>query len=215
MTSQQTAIEHLQVIRSLLEKAQIYRAISAPAALFGGVTALAAMALANQASGKPMTEVTFLVVWLGILAATTGLNFFLLYRDASHRGQPFFSIGMRTALRSFYPPMLAGGVLGIGLVVRDGNFQLGALIWIISYGLALLSTAHFSPRSLVRLGRAFLLTGLLLACLYFTGGLILGMNASAVAEASCYLGLTFGLLHVAYAMAVFIRRAPAVELPAA
>ncbi|MFL2480182.1 MAG: hypothetical protein ACJ0K4_11600 [Verrucomicrobiales bacterium] len=34
------AVEHLKVIRGMMEKATIYRAISAPAAIFGGLLAM-------------------------------------------------------------------------------------------------------------------------------------------------------------------------------
>ena len=40
MTDQELAADHLKIIRSLMERATVYRAISAPAALFGGIIAL-------------------------------------------------------------------------------------------------------------------------------------------------------------------------------
>lgn len=217
MTTQQTALEHLRVIRSLLEKSQVYRAISAPAALCGGVLALIAAAMTADVFHLPlngkMAPRTFLALWLAILAVTTLLNFYLLHREATNRAQPFFSEGMRMALRSFLPPMLVGGVLGVGLIWFKDDVKLASLVWILCYALALLSTSHFSPRSLVRLGWAFLVVGVALTLVFFTKG-GLGMAQNAATTASIFLGLTFGLLHIAYAVAVFVRK-PAAAIPEA
>lgn len=214
MTTQQTALEHLRVIRSLLEKSQVYRAVSAPAALCGGILSLGASLLTINPSRLPLNgrlePRTFLFVWLVILGITTALNLFLLQREAAGRSQPFFSEGMRTALRALLPPMLVGGVLGSGLIWFRDDVKLGSLVWILCYGLALLSTAHFSPRSLVRLGWAFLLSGIALTMVYFTQG-GLGMAENSATPASIFLGLTFGVLHIAYAVAVFVRK-PAAQL---
>lgn len=207
MTTQQTALEHLRVIRSLLEKSQVYRAVSAPAALCGGVLALAASFTAFDAT--PVSTDPFLAKWLTILGITTALNFFLLHREAVSRSQPFFSEGMRMALRAFLPPMLVGGVLGVCLICFRGDVNTGSLVWILCYALALLSTAHFSPRSLVRLGWAFLIVGVTLTIWHFSQTPVTGQNHSAL-----FLGSTFGLLHIAYAVAVFVRK-PATSTPAA
>lgn len=211
MSSQQDALENLRVIRSLMEKAHIYRAISAPAALVGGVLATAASGLViTLSSGKDgIMPDEFLVMWLGILAVTSVLNVLLLSRDARRRGQPFLSDGMRMAMRAILPPMLVGGVLGIGLVVYLHNLTMAALIWILCYGLALLATASFSPRSLLRLGWAFVISGLALFLVWAANGDI-RMLPTDEGPASFAMGATFGLLHIVYAIAVFVSKKPEV-----
>ena len=214
MTSQQTAIEHLRVIRSLLEKSQTYRSISAPAALFGGtlalLAALASLRISHGVITSKLTPDGLLVCWLSILVITTALNFFLLHREASGRAQPFVSEGMRTALRAFLPPMLVGGVLGICLIALRGDTSLAALVWVLCYGLALLSTSHFSPRSLLRLGWGFLVVGLSFTLWHLSQPIQITAEEQT-ALASLYLGATFGALHIAYAVAVFTRRPPTLE----
>lgn len=140
------------------------------------------------------------------------LNFFLLYRDAAQRGQSFVSDGMHTALRAFVPPMLVGGVVGICAIVFRADAPLAALIWILCYGLALLSTAHFSPRSLLRLGWAFLGLGLALTLWHFSQAEN-PLASHRTALASLYLGATFGALHIAYAVAVFLRKPAPLDPP--
>lgn len=214
MTPTDSALENLRIIRSLMEKAHIYRAVSAPAALTGGLLALvaggwpAAHALKSRSPGSVMCEECFLQMWLAILAVATVLNVILLAREARRRGQPFVSPGMRMALRAFAPAMLVGGVVGIGLIVLMHQLVMAVLLWVLCYGLALLSTASFSPRSLVRLGWAFVLAGLALFVAWAANGDI-RLLPSDEAPASAIMALTFGLLHVIYALAVFLSRKPA------
>ncbi len=217
MTTTEAALENLRIIRSLMEKAHIYRAVSAPAALAGGVMALAASAWpvrhALVTNGEGLwSDTAFLAVWLGILLVASVLNVVLLRQEAAHRGQPFISKDMRMAVRALAPPLLVGGCVGMGLIIFLHNLTLAAVIWILCYGLALLATASFSPRSLTRLGWAFVVAGLLLFFAWAANTDML-MLSSDVGPASLAMGLTFGLLHVAYALGVFLGRKPLEVLP--
>src|SRR4051812_7419567 len=162
------AEDHLRIIRSLMEKATIYRAISAHAALIGGVLACVAGGLlagsndpfVKGLAGSRMHAVNaqvfgFQMKWFVVLVLSGAANFYFLYRDAERRGDAFISPGMRMALRAMTPALLCGAV-ATSLWPLSGLPQM----WILFYGLALLSTAHFAPRSLTGLGWAFLLTGL-------------------------------------------------------
>jgi hypothetical protein len=210
MSTQQAALENLRVIRSLMEKAHIYRAISAPAALVGGVLSLmTAMLGAFLGLGKDgdLTHDEFLFLWMGVLVFTSALNVWLLCHEAKRRGHPVVSEGMRMALRALLPPLAAGGVLGIGLIIYLQNLTLAALIWIVCYGLALLGTASFSPRSLIRLGWMFLVSGLILFWIWASNGDV-RLLPSDEAPASFAMGLTFGLLHIVYGIAVIFSKKP-------
>jgi hypothetical protein len=210
MSQTQAAIEHLRVIRSLMEKAHIYRAVSAPAALLGGVLALGAtlwpVVHAGQTHGDAaFSNATFLIIWHGILAACTVLNVMLLAREARRRDQAFVSEGMKMALRAVSPPLIVGGVLAGGLVIWLQNLTLAALIWVLCYGLALLATASFSPKSLTRLGWAFVIAGLVLFLVWAANGEVRDLRTD-LGPASLVMALTFGLLHIVYAIAVFVSR---------
>ena len=210
MSQTQAAIEHLRVIRSLMEKAHIYRAVSAPAALLGGVLALGAtlwpVVHAAQTHGDAaFSNASFLIIWHGILAACTVLNVALLAREAARRGQSLVSDGMKMALRAVSPPLIVGGVLAGGLVIWLQNLTLAALIWVLCYGLALLATASFSPKSITRLGWAFVIAGLVLFLVWAANGEVRDLRTD-LGPASLVMGLTFGLLHVVYAIAVFVSR---------
>lgn len=209
MTSQQTALEHLQVIRSLMEKAHIYRAISAPAALVGGLLATALSGwtiwtVAISESTRVSAEL-FLGLWIALLILCSVINVALLGREATRRDQPLVSSDMKLALRTLAPALGAGGIMGICFAFYWQNQTLAAMSWIICYALALLSTHSFSPRSIKRLGRAFLLLGLILFVVWSAYPYARLYPYDEAVAAVC-LGLTFGLLHILYAIAVLLRK---------
>lgn len=200
-----TALEHLRIIRTLMERANIYRAVSATAALTGGLLAMAVAYYGVQGEGKRAEEHLgargFLLLWLSVLMVSGLANLVLLMREAGGKGQPFLSDGLRMALRAIVPPLLTGGVFGICLIWFESRVELATLIWIVCYGLALQGTVSFAPKSIIHLARAFLVTGQVLTVIWFWRGAFLFTNP--VVEASALMGLTFGLFHVVYAVAVF------------
>lgn len=227
MIDRSEAEEHLRVIRSLMEKATIYRAISAEAALVGGLLAVgAAFAFGVpwsycEAASFPTTppnEWLFFALWGAVLALATTANLFFLYRAAKKRQEPFCSSGMRMAITSLLPSFVAAGW---GTFMANAGFWIVyvAPIWMTCYGLALLATKPFAPRSLVWLGWSFLLAGLWafpLALQIAWGALyfvppghdpIVWKEWNSVYVAQGLLGMTFGLFHLIYAACTWPRRA--------
>jgi hypothetical protein len=225
------AEEHLRIIRSLMERATFYRAISTQAALIGGLLAgVAGILLSGRrdvfisslsgAAQAPNAELFgFQLKWLVVLLLSGGANFYFLYRHAERRHEAFVSPGMRMALRAMTPALLCGAVFS-SFCTLEGLPQ----AWMHFYGLALLSTSHFAPSSLVRLGWAFLLTGL--ALMLVDPRVLMGVathSAIPVAEGpkawtvpDALMAVTFGGYHIIYAACTFRRlRAATAETPAA
>jgi hypothetical protein len=202
MTDPDSAAHQLRVIRSLMERATIYRSISAPTALVGGLLSLAGFATAYYAQAvrnHQMSPAEFLIVWLVILALTGLTNLVFLARGAAQRSEPFLSSGMKCAFFSVAPAFFAAGVMTL-LLHRP--IQL-ALLWITLYGLGLLATQHFAPRSLVVLGATFFFSG---CALLATWKHLFMPNPHMEPSALVVSGLmaaTFGGFHLAYAAAVW------------
>lgn len=217
MIARSEAEDHLRVIRSLMEKATIYRALSAPAALAGGVLSLAAsvflMWYERYNGPADITSNFFAITWGIVLIITAVISLLLIWRDANRRGEPFLSIGFRSAMSAMFPPMLFAALVTLANLMR-GTVHYNVHWWIALYGLALLAMSHFAPRSIVILGWAFLIAGALCA-----GGLLeqwigtrsLFGDESQVPEfidGPCILmGATFGLFHIIYAACTWLRRA--------
>jgi hypothetical protein len=203
------AEEHLRIIRGLMERATLYRAISAPTALAGGVlSALAVSAIYwnNEVSpifGHPVRGRQFAAVWIATLVLTVTLNTYFIWREASRGRRPFISSGMKLALRAIAPclivPLVFTWWFYLSGYAGGAELQL-VVIWVVSYGLALLSTALFAPRSLALLGWAFLVSGVLIVALTsWTDELPFDLPVFA-------MGLTFGLYHLVYGVCTWPRK---------
>ena len=209
MTDQRArAEEHLRIIRSLMERATVYRAISAPTALAGGLLALLVSGLIywnNEVSplfGRPIRGRQFAVLWILTLVLTLTLNTYFIWREASRAGRPFVSSGMKLALRAILPCLIVPLVFTWWFYVSGfaGGAELQVvLVWIVSYGLALLSTALFAPRSLALLGWAFLISGVVVVALTsWVDEFPFDLPVMAMA-------VTFGLYHLIYGVCTWPR----------
>ena len=193
------AEENLRVIRTLMERASTYRAISAPTALVGGVLALLSaifIAKADVLLGQPLRSRQFTLIWIGDLIVTLIVNAFFVSREAKNSGRPFVSPGMKLALRAIAPTLIVPAIYTVWFLklgyLSGSELNLVA-IWIVFYGLALLSTALFAPRSLALLGWAFLLTGVSIPV---TAEFVDGLSTNT---ANFFMGITFAGYHLIYA----------------
>ena len=205
MKSSETAEEHLCAIRALIERSTIYRAISAPAALMGGILGIVAGAVLWWVGGHRYPVggesgwLPFVLTWLMGYLVVEGINFTMIYRNARHRGDRFLSPGLKHAVRALAPPLLCGCVTGVSLAAFLNDPGLCAIVWVTFFGLALLSTGSFAPKSLVWLGRAFAFAGIVMLPVY------LGFASEATNRfqwAALIMAVTFGLFHLIYAAAI-------------
>jgi hypothetical protein len=210
------AEEHLRVIRSLMERATHYRTVSAQGALVGGLLALGAgswMAWRDaHGLGCFHCEVT---VWLIVLGITAAANLFFLWRTERETGETIPTRRARWALRAFAPSVLIAALGTILIctgryatyVVQGPSdlylnepiplYPLG-MIWGACYSLGLLAASHFAPRSILFLGRAFLLATMIAAAIpRLLGDLSISFEI--------YMAATFGLFHLVYALLTWPR----------
>ena len=202
------AEEDLRVIRTLMERATVYRAVSAPSALVAGLLSLLAAGgvyINNEVRpvlGRTVRPREFVVAWIVVFILSALANAYFLRREAISSGRPFVSSAMRLALRAIIPNLLIPALFTIWF------FQTGYLgaqelqlvaVWVAFYGLALLSTSLFAPRSLVLLGWAFLLVSLSIPVL---ANVVDDLTDDAP---DSIMGITFGVFHVAYAILTWPR----------
>lgn len=153
MTTREEAVEQLRIIRAVMERATVFRALSGETALIGGAAALAAAWLSEGRLGW-----SWAFWWLLGLALVLAFNVFQIIRMKTAHHRPFWSPGLRVAVRGALPSLIAGGFLGL-LFVRSGLDKPAACLWILHYGLALLAIREFAPKSMVWLGWAFVIFG--------------------------------------------------------
>jgi hypothetical protein len=217
MTDRTTAEENLRVIRTLMERATTYRAISAPSALVAGLLSTIAAGgvyFNNEVRlvlGRTVRPREFVFVWIGVLLLASLANVFFVWREARQAGRPFISSGMRLALRAIAPNLLIPAAFTLWFYETGylGARELELVsVWVAFYGLALLSTTLFAPRSLTILGWAFLLSSLSIPVLMST------IDDLTDDVPNTVMGVTFGLYHLIYAVATWSRRGAAMDAPA-
>jgi hypothetical protein len=202
MNDNSTAEQNLGAIRELIERAEIYRSVSARTALTGGVLSiLTAGAIyfndeVTRIWDRPVRPRELAFAWLGVLFLTVTVSVLFLSRSARDSGGMVKSRRMKLALRTIAPYLVIPAAF-TGWFLTTG--YLGAaeqdlvVVWIAFYGLMLLSTALFAPRSLALLGWAFLLTSLSVPV--FSD--IIDNRVGSVP--TVLMGVTFGLYHLIYA----------------
>lgn len=195
------AADHLKTIRALMERATVYRAISAPTALAGGLVTLVLCALLWPGATRDRpTPQAFVGIWIGALIAVSAFNLWLLHRSARKRGDAFASAGMKMAVRSVAPPLAAGFVLSsLAAVTRSSSYPDITAFWILFYGLALMTMTSFAPRSLLVLGAGFFTLGLLA---FFPD--VRALEGRPFHASLIYMAVSFGALHLLYAGYVFV-----------
>ena len=167
----------------------------------------------------------FLLLWLGVLVLAAIGNTVILYREARRAGTTFPSPAMISAISGMAPAFLAAGVLtGViayfdvsltgGISCIDINrpeiFKVSYIVvpfWMLFYGIGLLGTQHFAPRSIIVLGWAFVLSSLftLITTPFWVGIFFMEMRTQGNLTfylPSAIMAATFGGYHLLYATLV-------------
>ena len=211
MSTEQGAEEHLRAIRLLMERATIYRAISAPTALVGGLLSLvlSTCLLWWQAAGpsRNVDAREYFVLWSLVFLLSLAANMIFIVRGTRPRGESPVSSGMKLAIRSIMPSFFAGVAISACLTLTTDQPILPTVMWLIFYGLGLLSTMNFAPRSIIILGWAFLFTGVgvFIFLMYQTILPDVELPTPTSFYPAVIMGATFGLYHLIYAASVWAR----------
>jgi hypothetical protein len=190
------ATEHLQVIRTLMERTALYRRALAPIMLLAGATGLAgsasALFLARVESNR-----AFACLWLGVAAITLVLSYLIARRQALKDDEPFWSPPTRRVTRALVPGFLAGGAAGaLALLAEDKLPDAAWLLapaWVTAYGCALHAAGFFMERGIKLFGLALVALG---ALALVTFGVVPSLQTARAAHV--LMGLVFGAGHLGY-----------------
>lgn len=190
------AAEHLQVIRTLMERAAVYRRALAPIMLSVGATGCVAAAV-GLGTNAAQSNRSFVLLWMTTALVAIVLSYVLARRQALKDEEPFWSPPTRRVTQALVPGFLAGGMAGV-LLVFGGNqlppsAWLLAVGWLLAYGCALHSAGFFMERGIKLFGLFFTTFGsLILIVLTFVSTLQTTQAAHAM------MGVFFGVTHLAY-----------------
>lgn len=193
------AAEHLQVIRTLMERSALYRRALAPIMTYNGVLGVLGGVVGWAA--KIDSPRGFIGYWAAVGLAALAGSFLLVRRQALKESEPFWSPPTRRVARALLPALFAGSVAGLlALLSPSWDFlQPGALpcFWILLYGCALTAAGFFMHRGMKLLGWLFIISGCGLMAGRFQG------TPWPLLHGHLVMGGVFGGLHLAYGIYLY------------
>lgn len=178
------AIADLRYIRSTMERAGAFTAISGWGLVVAGVSALGA---ALVAAGQPTRE-----AWLGTWLAEATLALIVSLWASSRKARasllPLLNGPGRMFVFSFAVPMTVGALLTVASLGEPLAGRLAA-IWLLLYGAGIATGGAFSVRIVPTMGLAFVLLGA--AALFSPAG-----------WGNAYLAAGFGGLHIVFGVMI-------------
>ena len=217
MQEQNWAAENLQVIRTLMERAALYRRALAPIMTYVGLIGLAA-ALAGIVLQIGSAS-AFIGYWLCVAPVALAVVLLLSRRQALKSHEPFWSPPARRVARAMLPSLTAGLLIGLWFLVlsmkkpvptpaigmADDRVELVALaaLWAIFYGCALHAAGFFASRGLRMFGWFFVAAGI---GILFWLSLTHRADKLTVLWHHCHwlMGILFGLSQLAYGIYLFL-----------
>ncbi len=196
------ATDHLQVIRTLMERSALYRRAMAPLMAYTGIIGLAAGltgALIELSDAR-----SFAVYWSAIAGVALAGSLVLVRRQALRDREPFWSPPARRVGQSMLPALVIGGLAGLlsilparaGTSVSPGVFL--PELWMCLYGAALCAAGCFMRRGIKVFGWVFIAAGM--GC---WGAGLAWPEVLSFASGNLLMAGAFGGLHLAYGIYLF------------
>jgi hypothetical protein len=197
------AAEHLEVIRTLMERSALYRRTLAPIMLYvGSVGTLAGAGGLALGVDRPRA---FEAWWLAAALVALAGGFAIVRRQALRDGEPFWSPPTLRVTQAMVPPLAAG--LIVSLVAASGS-GIDEMRWLfvfpnaLFYGCAIHAAGFFMPRGMKLFGWLIIAaTGLALLFI-----VLVEPRASSRLD-HAFMGALFGLLHLTYGLYLYITEA--------
>jgi hypothetical protein len=194
------AAEHLQVIRTLMERSALYRRTLAPIMLYVGAAGTLA-GLGGIVLGID-TLAGFYAWWLSAAVLAVAGAFLIARRQALRDGERFWSPPTLRVAAAMAPPLAAGLVLSVALPMFDaapprGLFVLASALF---YGCAVHAAGFFMPRGM----KLFGWTVIVLSGAGCAGLAVLEPAVTGPHLAHAVMGCVFGVLHLAYGAYLYV-----------
>ena len=191
--------KRIDVINDLQSKQNAYLTLSASLALLVGTLSvfLAACLWIQSQRGTIITNLNFYLLWTAVAALCTAV-FFIMMRPRFSK-TPGLSPRIQAVFLLIAPALICGTLIPLWLALTGHRQTYITTLWMLFYGLALLSTASFAPQTIIALGWGFLTSGLLAIAVVLFGH---DLRVHDTRTAALFMFWTFGLLHLLYGIGV-------------
>lgn len=194
------ATEHLQVIRTLMERSAIYRRALAPIMFLLGILGILA-ALAGWTLSVQSAQ-AFGWYWMGVSVVGISGAYLMVRRQALLEAEPFWSPPTRRVTQAALPAVFTGFAATLLVIVGfpDERFEVLWLppIWMACYGCAIHAAGFFMPRGIKLLGWLFILASCAVAA-----ALAFRAVPRSTASGHLLMGAFFGGLHLFYGVYLY------------
>ncbi len=154
LSLQRRATQDLHFIRRTMERATAFTAVPGWGLVAMGATALVAAGVASFATDPLRWLVTWTIA--AVVGSMTGVV--TMVKKARGAGLTILSGPGRRFLVALLPPLAAGALLTL-VVARLGRFDLLPGLWLLLYGVSVLTGGAFAIRPVVLMGGVFFLFG--------------------------------------------------------
>jgi FtsH-binding integral membrane protein len=196
------AEEHLQTIRTLMERSALYRRALAPIMIFCGVAGITGGIIGWKLSLNSIHE--FILFWMVVAALGLLGSMLLIRRQALKDSEPFWSAPTKRIVQALTAPYTVAIVISLAMT-RSNNDEsnFGAailvLVWTFAYGCAAHTAGFFVKRGIKLFAWLFIATGVVL-----TGCLSYHIEDTLSISFHLLMGGIFGGLHLAYGVYLYL-----------
>lgn len=177
-------LDQLQFIRHTMESVTSFTAVPGWGTVVLGITAIATAILA----GMVRSQVTWVLLWLGEALLAGVISLCGMVKKTGSLAKLATSIPARKCALSLVPPLAAGGVLTI-VLMEEHLYQVLPGVWLMLYGVAVITGGAFSVRVVPVMG----------ICFAIFGTIALALPAS---WANGVMAAGFGGLHVVFGLVI-------------
>jgi len=148
------AVENLKYIRETMERAGSFTAVPGWGGILMGISALLTALISSRLPSKDL----WFDSWLGeaILALAIG-GWAMQQKAKAFQSTLLYGAGRKFAL-SLCPAMIAGGILTV-VLYKNALFGLMPGVWLLLYGVAVVTGGAFSVKVVPIMGVSFMLLG--------------------------------------------------------
>ena len=180
----QRAVENLKYIRETMERAGSFTAVPGWGGVLMGISALLTSLISSQLPSKDLWFLT----WLGEAFLALAIGGWAMVEKAKAAQAPILYGPGRKFAVSLCPAMIAGAVLTL-VLYRYSLFAMMPGVWLLLYGVAVVTGGAFSVKVVPIMGVSFMAIG------------TVALFGPAV-WANWYMGAGFGLLHIAFGILI-------------